>query len=185
MAHKKYSKYRVSKAILIPPRDAFPPAPDEVWTATGKQLTTCPAVVEKVEHNDKSNEWFAEEMDKRNLSCYTIANAIGVSAASVYGWKRGTHRMKPEFEQKAKTWFSEHPVGEDAGEVTNKEVEKVNEEKVNEEKVEKKPDYKGDPIRVARKKALQMRPDDWSDAKVVAFLAGVDAMEDAIMEELY
>lgn len=147
----------------------------EVWTATGKKLESVPVpkpggAVERRPSFDAT--WIKAERERIGLSQNELERKMGLGCGTVSNWERNG-RMSGTFYKKAKDFFANYKPEED----TKAAPEPA-------PKPAPKKDYKGDPVRAARKKALQMLPAEWGDAKQVAFLAGIEAMEDAIMEEM-
>lgn len=157
----------------------------EVWTASGKKLESVPVPKPggAVKHRASFDAtWIKAERKRIGLTQNELELRMGLGSGTVSNWEN-KGRMSGASYKNAKAWFAAYKPEEETKAALEPEVEtKAAPEPA--PKPAQKQNYKGDPVRAARKKALQMLPAEWGDAKQVAFLAGIEAMEDAIMEEL-
>lgn len=98
--------YQVSQAIQIPPRDAFPQAPEQVWTATGKQLQG--QQKKRRDRRSESAAFVLEERTARGMSRGDVAAGVGVPYGTVSRWEN-TGVIDKTMAEKVRVFFSVNP----------------------------------------------------------------------------
>lgn len=162
----------ISKSIKLPPRETFPGAEKDVWTATGKRLTEA-AVPVKVDRMAA----IRAGIQKSGLSQREVAEMLGLSQGTVSLWVSGKRKCPKNRYEELKALFADGPEkimpeAEKPGKTANKALpEQV-----------KKPDARMlELVRQAGKIARQEIQPDWTDSKELYFLKGIQAMEEAIL----
>lgn len=191
----------ISKNIELPPKETFPGAEKEVWTASGKKLTEATKPIAKKRRikktargraNVEDARWIKAKRIEAGLTQTELADLIGCGQVTISNWENGQKAFREgESYKKIKELFlngqeppkvPETPVMEEPKAPAEPIVEETIEQPKATAKANDAPPFElFDILRKASSNARSQVATGWTDTQELYFLKGIQTMEDAML----